>query len=595
MLLGARQIFLLLLLAVASGCTKKTVPAPEPMAPQAPMEPSRAPQKIVVPQPSPDAPRDAVRQAALHKDTLDLMNAFENREARWSPDHRMLAFLSNRSGNWRAYVSEWRVLDLPPSLVPSPKGNIVDLAYLPCGLVLLSQHEGKRRLTVSTSDFTGFQSWGPEMTASTIPWRATTKADGVVIPTRDTVYFGSSQAPLRHQVALDSRFRVMDSSPDGRRVLLLENVPAYQAKVAELDWTGRWVDIFQASEAMPVHRAIYASDGESVLLAVNPMGFAVDEKPSRILRKTKREQPTEVFSLQDPSAQILQMVNWSRSPSMAVLVQSQKGRHVYVGSSIGQSRFERVELPLGWGNLGAYSANGHSLTVTWETPEAPSDIWEVSTARHHASKKLREDIRPVLARFEDLRWHWVEVSASLKGAVYEPANAPRGILLLLGEKGYIASWRPAVRFLVGMGFGVITPSDPLTSWQELGEWMSWSETWVKQRGWSLPMAVLARASEASFVVETMGKSEIGSEKTALSWDLMLEPAPKAWELKGTWDGKKVLVAGAREEAEPWVRDLRSQGAQVEYAACERSECWAREVLFLERLISSSSKESHVSH
>ncbi len=521
---------------------------------------------------SPDGPRDPARHAALYADALDTMHAYANRSARWSPDHRTIVFFSNRSRGWGAYLSGWLALDLPPRSVPISDGSVVDATFVARGLVLVRESSGKRQFSFFQPESGVIQPWGPNNRMLTsAPLKASSAPNAVAVVATDQVFLGSFDAPVRYVIPIYEGTRVCDLSPDGRRLLMIERPENVHARIVEVDREGRKVDRFQSTEETPVDLATYAPDGETVLFASNKTG--------RVFLRGKRPRPpVQVFLAPDPRARIVGLTGWSRSSRVAVLTESAARREAFLIQPSGNGQPLRVKLPPGVGTLDSFSPNGRVLTITWETPEGPSDIWEVSTGRGAALRKLRDDIRPALARLEPLRWRQVEISeASSAASVYEPASSkpPRGALLLLGEQGHAASWRPAVRFLVGVGFVVIEPVERPSSADQIGKWMSWLETWVPAQGWGDRMAVVARPPVGHLVLDAAGG-------TKRPWAVVVNPPAGYWEARGSWTGREVLLAGnATVDATQRVTSLRSVGAAVEHAVCEEAECWAREAQFLE--------------
>jgi hypothetical protein len=567
----------------ALACTTGTVFTVSSPTPEESSVPGPATSVEPVPGASSDAPNDPARHAALQADALDVMQAYANRSARWSPDHRTVVFLSNRNRGWGAYLSGWLALDLPPRGVPSPDGAVVDAAFCPRGVVLVTETSGKRNFSFFQPESGLSQPWGPNnLTVASAPLKVASVPNAVAVIAKEQVFLGSFDTPVRHVIPVDGRARVCDLSPDGRRILLIDQPATAQARIVEVDRDGRRLERFESSDARPVDLAIYAPDGETVLFASNKSG-----EPARIFRRGKRPgPPVQVFQAQDARARIVGLTGWSRSLRVGVLTESAAAREVFLVQPSGHGQPTRIKLPPGVGTLDSFSPNGRVLTITWETPEGPSDIWEVSTGRGAALRKLRDDIRPALARLEPLRWRQVEISeASFSASVYEPAssNPPLGALLLLGEKGHAASWRPAIRFLVGIGFVVIEPVDTPSSVEQVGKWMSLLETWVPAQGWSARMAVVARSPVSHLVLDAAGGAKH-------PWAVVVNPPARAWEVRGTWTGRNVLVAGdAKVDATKRVTSLRSAGATVEHAVCDPAGCWAREAQFLERLFRGSAK------
>ena len=123
---------------------------------------------------------------------------------------------------------------------------------------------------------------------------------------------------------------------------------------------------------------------------------------SQVLRRGIKGPPSIVFE-PGPSVEILRLASSARSPSAAALTRSPTGMSVYLLQPNGYRKARKVGLPEGVGSLGSFSRDGRVLTITWETPEGPSDIYEVTTDVGRL-RKLRDDVRPTLAALDGMKW-----------------------------------------------------------------------------------------------------------------------------------------------------------------------------------------------
>jgi hypothetical protein len=572
---------LLFLLACPSACGNPRGAADPPRvmaAPSvAPFAASTPPSRPTPHGIEPDEPRDAELHHALRADALGVIRAFANRAARWSPDLRSVVFRSDRNGSWAAYVSGWQELDLPPRRVPSaaPVAH-ADFGLLPNQVLLGLERSAGWSLVTSDLESGTLGRWGPDgCLVTTPPVRAALARNAFVTVAPDRLLAGTFASPAQRDVRLEAGERFCGTDPQGQRFLLLDQPGTTRARLVEVDARGRRQERFDAAGTLRVDLAAYAPDGESVLVA-----GAMEGQPARVYRVgAQQERLKEVFEVPDANQNVVAIETSPRSPLFAVLTHGAAGAEVSLVRTSGAGRPVSVPLPVGEGSLEAFSRDGRVLTVTWETPLGPPDIWEVGSIRGSA-RKLRDDVRPTMARLEGLRWRRETITGaegSLEAAVYEPTDRPaRGAVLLLGEQGSIAGWRPRVRFLVGLGWVVIEPvtREPPSA-ETLPVWMKIVGPWTRGR-WD-KVAMVARSSCWIAALEALGNANEG-------WAFVVDPAPgEPRTARGSaWKGRSVLVSAERpgEAAEPLVRALRAAGANAEYAVGDQADRWAREAQFL---------------
>jgi hypothetical protein len=522
----------------------------------------------------PDGPRDAELHHALRADALGVERAFANRAARWSPDLRSVVFRSDRNGSWGAYVSGWQELDLPPRRVPSaaPVAH-ADFGFMP-NQVLLGL-EGSAGWSLVTTDLESgtLSPWGPDgLLVTTPPVRATLARNAFVTVAPGRLLAGSFASPARREARIEAGERFCGTDPQGQRFLLLDRPGTTRARLVEVNAQGRRQERFDAAGALRVDVAAYAPDGQTVLVA-----GAKEGQPAGVYRVGARQDLKELFEVSHPSQEVVAIETSPRSPLFAVLTHGAAGSEVSLVRASGAGRPVSVPLPAGEGKLEAFSRDGRVLTVTWETPLGPPDIWEVGSIRGSV-RKLRDDVRPTMARLDGLRWRRETITGaegSIAVAVYEPTDHPaRGAVLLVGEQGSIASFRPRVRFLVGLGLVVIEPvTRELPDGETLSRWMGW----VRERHGQERVTLVARSSCWIAALDAMGDASEG-------WAFVVNPAPgEPWAARGSaWKGRPMLVSAEStgEAADHVVRALRAVGASVEYAVGDAADRWAREAQFL---------------
>jgi dipeptidyl aminopeptidase/acylaminoacyl peptidase len=127
----------------------------------------------------------------------------------------------------------------------------------------------------------------------------------------------------------------------------------------------------------------------------------------------------------------------------------------------------KVELPLGRGTPTALSDDGRHLAVTWSTPSAPDDVFDVDAGTGKVAP-LRRDQRPGLSGLPNLEVSVAEVSAfdglKLPVNVYLPAQAAGKRLPVIvsyhgGPAGTsVIGWSSLARFFTSLGYAWVEPN-----------------------------------------------------------------------------------------------------------------------------------------
>jgi dipeptidyl aminopeptidase/acylaminoacyl peptidase len=127
----------------------------------------------------------------------------------------------------------------------------------------------------------------------------------------------------------------------------------------------------------------------------------------------------------------------------------------------------KVELPLGSGQPSALSADGRHLAVTWSTPSAPNDVFDVDVRTGKVSP-LRHEPRPGLGGLPNLDVSIAEVRAfdglKLPVNVYLPAHASGVRLPVIvsyhgGPSGTsVVGWSASARFFTSLGYAWVEPN-----------------------------------------------------------------------------------------------------------------------------------------
>lgn len=395
----------------------------------------------------------------------------------------------------------------------------------------------------------------------------------------DRLLIGEFCSSARRHIPLEPTQRFCGMDHYGQRFLLLDEPATNQATIIEVDARGQQHLRFDAAGAIRIDQAAYAPDGISLLFSGSASG-----PPSTVYWVGVRTtQPREIYQVRQAEQRVVEIKTHARSPTFAVLTQGPMGnamvlvRRSLVGPPLS------VPMPAGVGTLDSFSRDGRVLTVTWETPQGPSEIWEIDTARASA-RKLRDDSRPTLARLDDLLWEKALIESTtgaLEAVVYLPEKRPvDGVVVWLGDAEAVGSWRPDIRYWVGEGMGVIEPlAGGLFSRDTLQGWMKGISRWVQERLGSHRVAMVARSSRWKEALDVALPS---------SWPLVVSPSPPSQEPICVPNGRDASVLVSVETTNPvsdeLVRKLRNAGAHVHYATGDKASRWAREVYFLQTLM-----------
>jgi len=375
-----------------------------------------------------------------------------------------------------------------------------------------------------------------------------------------------------------------DVSPGGTRLLIIE---PKRRTVTEMDENGSPRTRLEAKPDETITAAAYAAGKQTIAYAVSAA-----DGGARVLRSAKPGSPPIVlFETSDHETKVEDLSSAARSPHLAVLTHCPAGMVLRLVPSAGYGKIRRVTLPQGVGTLGDFSRDGRVLTITWETPQGPSDIYEVATDSGRA-RKLRSDVRPALAALPDLRWRHVRIAGkqeSLEATLYEPVTGPtrRPAVLLVGDTAaWRPNWQPSIRFLAGQGYTVIVPMQP---WEQgphpdsvalLNAWQDSLDAWLPRQTWwqTGARAVLARATASNALARA-------SLSRSPAWVTILRPGPSSLAVPRDEHGAPVLISALDRRADDLVAQLRGTTIPLRYAvSSSRDGRLAREALFLEQAL-----------
>lgn len=532
------------------------------------------------------------RFAALRLDADATLLAFSNRSARWSPDRRWVAFLSNRDGTWKAYRSHWRSLSLPPRPVAGPPLPIADVSFSPTGsLWLHAQDQGL--FTVDPETNTVASAGPSDLRASSAPRRAAIARDAIVTAAAEPkrLLFGTTSEPFQSTVPLSHEESPCAVHPSGDRVLAIERGETPTARILEIGRDGSRSIRFDGLGELRVDAATYTPSGDSILFA----GTNQDGQTSVLRIGKSNTNRVPVFTT-EPGTRVVELASSARSSTVAALTSSNTGMQVLLLHPHRLLPVRTLSLPPGIGSLGEFSRDGRSLTLTWETPSSPPDIYQATTDGA-SLRKLRDDVRPALARLHSLRATVVSLhdGPASHAIVFEPGDgsAIRGVLVELGlGSAAVPRWRPEVRCLVGLGYVVVAPLHPGESAEEVSAWLDVVDRWLSSQAWWRPglRAVLGHAPRP--IPENSTGTPWPAIVSAKDADFEIPRASAAWDVMVVWEGATLPQPSATR----LMQRLRAAGAHAELASpTDASTRLARTALFLDRVSQSRAEDPKDTH
>ncbi|MCU0694280.1 MAG: hypothetical protein MUF54_23060 [Polyangiaceae bacterium] len=452
--------------------------------------------------------------ASLRLDAEAALRTFSNACPRWSPDRRSLLFRSNRDGNWAAYVSSWRALDLPPDPVSPRDSAIVDATFSRDGghVLLLDAVAGPRlqaRLHVVSLDghpvhsveldpFHAGTFWMPRWVRSSVlldTWHA---------DTGEARLLAIEGAASRVAVRFDHRGRIADVDATGRKVLVVEQEDSGTSVLREiaLDGSANTL-VYGHNEAWgELTAAAYAPYADAVLVAVQDAGSI-----SRLVRVSlPRAERRVALEATERPGRIDQVLVSAHGSALALALDVASHTEMLLLDAVTFRARGSFSLPLGVGRLGAFSVDGKVLTFSWETAESPGELFE-TTVQHVRVRRLRDEAHPSLAALEGVTAQEVPVELPTAGGdhakLFRPRLAsgapPLPVVVRVSEpqEDTRVRWRPEMRHLVSQRVAVLeAPTglrtlpgapkrDQTSAWRIAGA----LGQWATQQPWAMSDAV----------------------------------------------------------------------------------------------------------
>lgn len=352
---------------------------------------------------------------------------------------------------------------MPPDPLGPPSSQIRAFAFLPDNLsVLLAGSKEDQTVLLRTDLSTGI---------STINATLDRASPGQLLAARLsrsvaalTVYQANASTSLfalspigstpRLVTQWPGRWTLADIAPDGSEVLLIEQ-DAPRPRLLQVNLVDAASHDLDVDPSWRVTAASYGRDRRDLWVG----GSSETGACVRLLRAAEPTPRTRCLAASLTVAEIRVSPSLGR---IAVLSQQPDRAVVVLLDTADLARPRTVELPLGTGSLAGISRGGQVLTLEWETPSAPPDLFEVNL-RNGTARLLRADVRPTLAALGDISVRSVPIhthrgqqaGAVLLSPQRSGDQAPLPVVVLVHDQ--VAGWEPVARLLVERGYAVVEP------------------------------------------------------------------------------------------------------------------------------------------
>jgi dipeptidyl aminopeptidase/acylaminoacyl peptidase len=429
---------------------------------------------------SPDVPRgDAARRdAELAKVAARVFDAYANSEPRLTGDGKRVTFVSNRDGLPQLYVADATNPGSPARRVVASTERVGHATPTADGtsVVFSSDRGADENFSYFRVDLDGGglveltpgaklhrdDMFIPDGRPDTIYYSARATSD-----VGTTVYSTSASRPGPENVIFkdDKPGFLVDVSPDGTRGLYV-HVPSRVENyldVVELA-TGTAKRIYPHEGHVAVRRAVFTADGKRVVFGTDGGG----EQALVVSVDVATAKETARFVETEPATATIDGLAAARSGDViAVAIDAGNHREIRLLDATTLKLRAPVTMPLGTGGLGAFSSDGKRLTLTWSTPNAPNDIYEIDTSTGKVTP-LREEARPGLAALPAVETSIIAVPAFDHGTIpvnlYLPAGArAKRLPVIVNYHGGPAQsaqirWWAMMRFFVAQGYAWVEPN-----------------------------------------------------------------------------------------------------------------------------------------
>jgi dipeptidyl aminopeptidase/acylaminoacyl peptidase len=284
------------------------------------------------------------------------------------------------------------------------------------------------------------------------------------------VYTTSAKAPGEEKLLFrdDKPGELNDVTRDGKWGLY-KKVPSHSENYALV------IDL-----ATGKSRQLHPKEGDDAKVTISGLAFSADGKRALIATDGGRDQAlllsvdvasgkelARYVETKPATAELTGLAAAKRGNTLAVLVDAGNHRELRLLDAATLKPKAAVSLPLGTGNPGSFSEDGKRYTLTWSTPNAPSDVFAVEVATGKVSP-LRKDSRSQIEGLPAIEASIVEVEAfdhlKIPVNVFLPAGAKgKKLPVIVSYHGGPANssairWAPAMRFFLGQGYAWVEPN-----------------------------------------------------------------------------------------------------------------------------------------
>jgi dipeptidyl aminopeptidase/acylaminoacyl peptidase len=466
-------------ISLAPACGGGQEEAREPSTGAAPA-PSTAPPASAAPVTVAPDPAKGGRDAELAEQAMQIIEAYSNTSAVLSPDGRQVAFTSTRDGLTQLYLADAARPDSPATRLVESKERCVAPAFTPDGraVIYVSDRGADEFFSIFRVSLDSMEV--AELTPGARLRRSAPMmpelAGGAMFFTAGKVedrdirlYRGSSASaePAELVYTDPGPGGLIGVSRDGKQALILryQTLADGQLMLVDLAAAGG----AKATQIYPpegkqanITSAEFSADGKRVFLSTDEgaekaMVLAVDRTGRELGRYVETRPAT---------AQLTGIYVSPRGNTLSVLVDAGNHSEMRILDARTLRPKASPKLPLGAGGPGPFSRDGKRFTLTWSTPDSPTDVYVVDSASGRM-KPLRKDSRPTLAGLGKLDASITEVESFDRTRV--PVNvylpSPRSgklpvIAIVHGGPASASSmdFNVWARFFTGLGYAVIEPN-----------------------------------------------------------------------------------------------------------------------------------------
>jgi dipeptidyl aminopeptidase/acylaminoacyl peptidase len=474
------SFILVLACAHASACAAPARPSAPPSLPASAVAntPPSATTASISATTDPDVPSgaDALRDADLAKRAEALIDAYGNSDAVLSRDGHKVIFISNRDGLPQLYLADASKPDSAATRLLATTDRVSSIAATTDGksVVFKSDHGAGESWNYFKIDLDGKNLAKLEGESGMIgsPFMPSGKPDTMFYAGRKMSDPASTlwMLPLRagsqpKKVYADPGLGgLFDVSKDGKWAAWRHALAPANSKALLIDISnGSTRLVYPTTGEASIDEGAISFDGRRFYVATDAGGeqSVVLAFDTATLREVARYVPTP------PTATFRGLLASRRANLIAVnmLVGSRSEIRLLDGATLKPT--VPVTLPLGFGDIESFSDDGRYLTISWSTPEMPSDAFRVDV-RTGAVSPLRTEMRPSLRDLPRVEAEVVKIEAhdglQIETNVYRPAGAAGKKLPVIvrfhgGPYGAApVQWNPMARFFLGLGYAWVEPN-----------------------------------------------------------------------------------------------------------------------------------------